>query len=76
MYVSWKPESDVIYHLPEPKSIKLRHRKPLAIAVRNDRLQKRYSELLASLKGDGRAVVGSLGSVRNRPASLEQDKSR
>ena len=33
-------------------------RKALGIAVRNDRPQRRYSGLLASLKGNGRAVVG------------------
>jgi hypothetical protein len=50
-------------------------RMALGIAVRNDRPQRRYSGLLASLKGDGWAVVGSLGSVRNRPASFQQDRS-
>jgi exodeoxyribonuclease V alpha subunit len=31
-------------------------RKALAIAVRNDRSQRRYSGLLASLRGDSRAA--------------------
>jgi exodeoxyribonuclease V alpha subunit len=31
-------------------------RKALAIAVRNDRSQRRYSGLLASLRGDNRAA--------------------
>jgi exodeoxyribonuclease V alpha subunit len=32
-------------------------KKALGIAVRNDRPQRRYSGLLASLKGDGQATI-------------------
>jgi exodeoxyribonuclease V alpha subunit len=38
-------------------------KKALGIAVRNDRPQRRYSGLLASLRGDGQSVVDKLVGV-------------